>query len=252
MFRVILGTHSSVRDRPDTISDSFLSCRNVALLVAAAFAVTTGQQHSLPLPLCIGEHVSTEPHSGGSAQEWRSSSQGIRWGTPSLHKSPLRIAVLSSLLPQGWSVEARQAITKGSFVAEYVGEYVSTPEALRRLSRYDELEAAKQTGDGLEMAKQTEGGSRSGGAGEVGEVGEPSVLQKVSGGAAPSSGPQQLECGGDASLAREVREWNGCALLVVREELPSGLVLRANIDATLKGNVARFINHRWVTSSSSG
>ena len=160
--------------------------------------------------------------------------------------------MLSSLLPQGWSVEARQAITKGSFVAEYVGEYVSTPEALRRLSRYDELEAAKQTGDGLEMAKQTEGGSRSGGAGEVGEGGEPSVLQKVSGGAALSSGPQRLECGGDAPLAREVREWNGSALLVVREELPSGLVLRANIDATLKGNVARFINHRWVTSSSWG
>ena len=30
---------------------------------------------------------------------------------------------------------------------------------------------------------------------------------------------------------------------VVRETLPSGLTLRANIDATLKGNIARFINH---------
>jgi histone-lysine N-methyltransferase SETMAR len=30
---------------------------------------------------------------------------------------------------------------------------------------------------------------------------------------------------------------------VVREVLPSGLALRSSIDATLVGNVARFLNH---------
>eukprot|EP00798_Chlamydomonas_sp_ICE-L_P010293 gene10293-8217_t len=36
---------------------------------------------------------------------------------------------------------------------------------------------------------------------------------------------------------------HGHALLTVREVLPSGLALRVNIDATLEGNVSRFINH---------
>lgn len=36
-------------------------------------------------------------------------------------------------------------------------------------------------------------------------------------------------------------------LQIVREKLPSGSAsLRINIDATVKGNVARFINHRQV------
>ncbi|KAL2634197.1 hypothetical protein R1flu_005676 [Riccia fluitans] len=40
------------------------------------------------------------------------------------------------------------------------------------------------------------------------------------------------------------RNWQGSALLVLREYLPSGLAsVRVNIDATRVGNVARFINH---------
>jgi hypothetical protein len=35
----------------------------------------------------------------------------------------------------------------------------------------------------------------------------------------------------------------GHALLIVRQTLPSGLILRSNIDATSEGNIARFINH---------
>ena len=38
---------------------------------------------------------------------------------------------------QGWTVEATQRIPSGSFVAEYLGEYVTTPEARRRLRHYD-------------------------------------------------------------------------------------------------------------------
>ena len=38
---------------------------------------------------------------------------------------------------QGWTVEASQRISSGSFVAEYLGEYVTTPEARRRLRQYD-------------------------------------------------------------------------------------------------------------------
>ncbi|XP_057506087.1 histone-lysine N-methyltransferase SUVR3 [Actinidia eriantha] len=38
--------------------------------------------------------------------------------------------------------------------------------------------------------------------------------------------------------------WFSCALLVVREHLPSGKAcMRMNIDATVMGNVSRFINH---------
>ena len=32
---------------------------------------------------------------------------------------------------------------------------------------------------------------------------------------------------------------------VVREVLSCGLALRVNIDATFRGNLARFFNHRW-------
>ncbi|PNH02938.1 Histone-lysine N-methyltransferase SUVR3 [Tetrabaena socialis] len=39
------------------------------------------------------------------------------------------------------------------------------------------------------------------------------------------------------------QQGQGHALLVLREVLPSGLVLRTNIDATRLGNVARFFNH---------
>ena len=44
---------------------------------------------------------------------------------------------LSPVGPQGWTVVATQRIPSGSFVAEYLGEYVTTPEARRRLRHYD-------------------------------------------------------------------------------------------------------------------
>ena len=54
-------------------------------------------------------------------------------------------AVVSPARPQpsatvkGWTVEARQRVPSGSFVAEYLGEYVTNAEAQRRLGRYDAL-----------------------------------------------------------------------------------------------------------------
>jgi hypothetical protein len=35
-------------------------------------------------------------------------------------------------------------------------------------------------------------------------------------------------------------------LQVVKEILPSGARLRLNIDATSRGNISRFFNHRWT------
>jgi hypothetical protein len=48
--------------------------------------------------------------------------------------------VLSVPFPllQGWCVFAAQAIPQGSFVCQYVGEYVTAAEARRRLAAYDQ------------------------------------------------------------------------------------------------------------------
>jgi hypothetical protein len=41
-------------------------------------------------------------------------------------------------LLQGWCVFAAQAIPQGSFVCQYVGEYVTAAEARKRLEVYDQ------------------------------------------------------------------------------------------------------------------
>lgn len=100
-------------------------------------------------------------------------------GSCRLTQAGLRLSLQLQWDPRkGWCVLSRQHIPIGTFVCEYGGEALSTPEAAARLEKYDQL------------------GTRH-------------------------------------------------ALLVLREHLPlrKPLALRINIDATQKGNVARFINH---------
>ena len=189
---------------------------------------------------------------------------------------------------QGWGVQAMQDIARGAFVCEYVGEYVTTPEATQRLQRYDTL-------------KRQQHGRRTAATKHATHTGHDGVAGCGSGGALATA----VEGLGGWEVLRALRHWHGHALLVgavdvqgrhglwdwfgsdgtagstvtaaasqaahvegavarywphphrnalpaipcillqvVRQVLPSGLTLRANIDATHDSNVARFINHR--------
>lgn len=88
-----------------------------------------------------------------------------------------RLAIRRGSGKRGWAVYAAEPLPEGALIGLYSGEFLSTPEAVKRLKEYD-----------------------------------------LSGG--------------------------GHALLVLREWLPSRTAaVRINIDATRRGNVARFYNH---------
>ncbi|GAX84548.1 hypothetical protein CEUSTIGMA_g11969.t1 [Chlamydomonas eustigma] len=111
---------------------------------------------------------------------------------------------------KGWCVKAGQKITSGSFVSEYVGEYLSNKMAENRLQHYDQMMIRAKDFSQAYTLKDTR---------------------------------REIRLSEDLPASSKPRSYQGHALLVVREMLPSGVILRTNIDATSRGNVAKFFNH---------
>ncbi|GBF97713.1 hypothetical protein Rsub_10877 [Raphidocelis subcapitata] len=170
----------------------------------------------------------------------RSTQRGVR----------ARLAV-TKLPGKGWGLRTLQPIGPGAFVCEYAGEPLGSAAARAALARYDAgaraaeeaaaaAAAAGAGGGSAALSRDLPGeGSSSGGDGGGGVGG----LDSSSGG---SGGGRGLESSGGGGLESSSAGGGAPphhALLVARLVLPSGASLRLNLDATRRGNVARFINH---------
>jgi [histone H3]-lysine36 N-dimethyltransferase SETMAR len=130
---------------------------------------------------------------------------------------------------QGWGLVAEQKIPKGQVICEYAGESIKSSEADERLRLYDEGKVGHALLVRFCMLACIFGGCL--------------LEMKYS-----TVNWMMLCCIQRARPATQLTITvldTATVIQVVRQHMPSGsLVMRFNIDATKRGNAARFINHR--------